>query len=276
MTKIVIPHRVMRRMYNIVIHDPENGSFGDCHRNCIAMLLGLDQHKVPHFFREDDGEVGRQECKDFLKKFGLAEANVLFTEETSIESILRHTKHMMPGVPCILGGQSRNNCNHSVVVYNGEIWCDPSGGGIIGPMLNRDEGERYYWLTFLASVPSAVSEEEVEVVEKDDSNVETEKEQTVNAANGFIIYVSMHPNLTMGDLVESGKIKTFNSAHMVGNMDDGTPVMIVHPSYLQARLQGIRIRQVKVMRNSTLSDEQRAFLMSRNRGNVIKDFITQG
>jgi hypothetical protein len=30
-------------------HDPDNGTFGDCHRCCVAAILDLAPEEVPHF-----------------------------------------------------------------------------------------------------------------------------------------------------------------------------------------------------------------------------------
>lgn len=149
--------REMQRMYNIVPHDPENGSYGDCHRNCIAMLLGLDQNEVPHFYdgynKTNSAELNKK-MNLWLAKRGVAVGDVIYDADlVSVAAVLKSTAAMMPRIPLILGGESSKGCNHSVVVLDGEIWCDPSGSGIVGPIISDNPNERYYWITFLALIP---------------------------------------------------------------------------------------------------------------------------
>lgn len=136
----------------LIVHDPANGKFGDCHRTCIATILDVDPLEVPHFC---DGTEDRESVpgngadtfldreRSWLARFGLASALVGYLD-CDLDAVLTTCKHCSPGVPVILGGTSRLGCNHSVVVLDGEIVSDPSGNGIVGPM---DDG--YYWVTFI-------------------------------------------------------------------------------------------------------------------------------
>ncbi len=40
----------MRPQKQKYFHDPENGTWGDCDRTCVASLLCRDIEDVPHFF----------------------------------------------------------------------------------------------------------------------------------------------------------------------------------------------------------------------------------
>ena len=161
--------RIMRRMYNIVPHDPENGTFGDCHRNCIAMLLGMDQNDVPHFYNDDNPE-GKRDIERFLASKGFAYGDCIYDADSlTLDQILDYTSRMMTNIPLILGGESRKGINHSVVVLNGKIWCDPSGSGIIGPMISSNPAERYYWITFISPIPDIIVEVEPEPIERNDN-----------------------------------------------------------------------------------------------------------
>lgn len=138
---------MMVRHMNQVQHNPPL-SYGDCHRVCFATILGLQPEEVPHFYEtpETDGE---KLITGFLADLGLKQAHVLYQGESVLADILHATKHMMPGVPAILGGFSRTGCGHSVVILDGEIFCDPTGSGIVGPM---DDG--FYWVTLFVAKPN--------------------------------------------------------------------------------------------------------------------------
>lgn len=135
-------------------HRPEEGLIGDCHRTCIAMLLGMDRDTVPNFaemgFDINKPEGGNykefsEACEKWLRENGLAEFQVGFND--NLDRVLNFMKVINPGVRYILGGRSRSNCNHSVVAMNDEIIADPSlsNAGIVGPC----EPDGYYWITVL-------------------------------------------------------------------------------------------------------------------------------
>lgn len=136
----------MQKHSNTVPHDPPN-TFGDCHRACFATILGLQPHEVPHFYEHPETDSTAL-IMEFLSRFGLMQAHVLFPGETNLREILTTLGHTMPGVPAILGGTSSRGCGHSVVILDGEIYNDPTGSGIIGPM-----GD-YYWITLFVAQPN--------------------------------------------------------------------------------------------------------------------------
>jgi hypothetical protein len=146
----------MKQIKNRVKHEPENGTYGDCHRACFCTILGLDPDQVPHFYEEGDGvsaSVQAQRIVDFLDSRDLVQGHVLFeAAAASLTDILTTTAHMMPGVPLILGGVSSKGCGHSVVLLDGEIFNDPSGSGIVAPM-----PDGFYWVSFFSPKPAAVT-----------------------------------------------------------------------------------------------------------------------
>lgn len=133
-------------------HRPEEGIFGDCHRTCIAMLLGLDRDEVPHFLHDDCGaEEFKRRVGEWLGERGLCELFMVWDGGSDIGDILRTVEHLNPGVPFILGGKSRTGVNHSVVCQGGEMVGDPSltDAGIIGPT----EPDGFFWVTFIVGFP---------------------------------------------------------------------------------------------------------------------------
>ena len=146
----------MKRVKNTVRHDPENGSYGACHRACVCTILGLEPDQVPHFYADGDAadaSIQQERVTAFLKIRGLVQGHVVWPGDVaSLDDVLRTTGLMMPGVPLILGGTSSVGCGHSVVLLDGEIFNDPTGSGIVGPL--RDG---YYWVTFFSPDPDAAS-----------------------------------------------------------------------------------------------------------------------
>ena len=142
---------------NTVKHDPKNGTYGDCHRACFCTILGIDPKHVPHFYERGDAappEEAREAIERFLEGRGLVQGHVIFAAAAiSLEDVLRTTGALMPGVPLILGGRSSIGCGHSVVVLNGEIFNDPTGSGIVGPLKDGN-----YWITFFSPRPASAGE----------------------------------------------------------------------------------------------------------------------
>jgi len=124
----------------LIKHDPENGQHGDCQRTCVAAILDLHASEVPHFCddpsatRADDGWWAKRQER-WLADRGLACATFAYSGEAALADVMLWTSAQNPTTPMILLGKSSLGCNHVVVVLNGEIVCDPSGNGIVGPSL---------------------------------------------------------------------------------------------------------------------------------------------
>lgn len=142
----------LRRIDNTVQHDPESGLWGDCHRVCYAMMLGMEPEEVPHFYEGGtSGEPGYERQVEFLRGLGLVSGFILY-DNPDLEAVLLSLGQMSPGVAFTLGGLSSRGCGHSVVIMDGEIHHDPTGSGIVGPM---DDG--YYWITFFSPLPGGAT-----------------------------------------------------------------------------------------------------------------------
>jgi len=114
-------------------HDPDNGSWGDCQRICIAAILDLPPEQVPHFC-DNDNPDWLIHLTDWLARRGLAYARFGYVGEgITLEQIYSWTTEANPGVPMILHGKSSIGTNHVVVIQDGAIVCDSSGNGIVGP-----------------------------------------------------------------------------------------------------------------------------------------------
>lgn len=132
----------------MIRHDPPR-SWGDCHRQCIAFMLGLRWQDVPHFY--DNGtkpEDAHAHIQFWLARRGLIQLHVPFSSDGSTKrDVMMAVAFQNPGVQFILGGESRTGCGHSVVAHDGMIVFDSHASGIVGPM---EDG--FYWVTFLGSI----------------------------------------------------------------------------------------------------------------------------
>jgi len=142
----------MRKIDNLLKHDPDNGVWGDCHRVCFAMILGLEAEEVPHFYEEgpdpDFEEVQKERIKSFLRSRGLVEFHIGYSVSCH-DDILYTIGAMTPDGAYILGGTSTRGCGHSVVCLGDKIFHDPTGSGIVGPMKDG-----YFWVTIFSPISS--------------------------------------------------------------------------------------------------------------------------
>ncbi len=136
----------MKPLKQIIKHDPENGTYGDCHRTCYAMLLDREHDGVPHF-AEHGLELFFEIEKAWLESEGLLKISFAFPpiDTIPIRSLLKIFDDLNPGIPFILGGTSKIGTGHSVVYFEGEMY-DPSENdtGIVGPM-----SDGFYWIEYI-------------------------------------------------------------------------------------------------------------------------------
>lgn len=133
----------MRVQKQLIDHCPEEGRYGDCQRTCVAAILDLDVAEVPHFCDPPHHSKGHPDWWEkrqnrWLAQFGLGTMTVAYSgDQASLDDVLNWTSRQSPAVPMILCGKGGRDVNHVVVVLNGEIVCDPSGSGIVGPTLEN-------------------------------------------------------------------------------------------------------------------------------------------
>lgn len=131
----------MKPVPMICKHEPENGSYGDCFRACIASLLELPSEQVPHFMGEGyrDGQTMQRELNEFLAKFDLCYYGILQKPEDP----WRWQEWLACGWnPYYIWSGHSGIADHSVIGRAGEVVHDPapSQRGIIGPMESGDYG----------------------------------------------------------------------------------------------------------------------------------------
>lgn len=128
----------MRPQRHLIDHAPAEGRYGDCMRTCVAVILDLHASEVPHFCDDPSAVRGSESwwevrLNTWLAERGLSYATVAYSGAEALETVMEWTSKQSPTVPMILLGTSSLGSNHVVVVMNGEIVCDPSGNGIVGP-----------------------------------------------------------------------------------------------------------------------------------------------
>lgn len=130
-------------------HKPEQGTYGDCHRTCIACLLDIEPEQVPHWgMHYGDSDKFLAASQDYLATQGLT-AVQSWVKAESLEQLLDTQALINPDVYYLLTGQSKNGCNHVVICLNDKIIHDPSldDSGIIGPCDGDKDG--WYWIDYL-------------------------------------------------------------------------------------------------------------------------------
>ena len=150
----------MKKQIQLFRHRPEEGMIGDCHRTAIAMLLDMNAKDVPNFsavgFSLDNPNGNHKEFSEAVEKWlnenGYTQFSVAFSEK--LEVVFTYMKAINPGVYYMLGGQSGNGVNHTVVCLDDEIVADPSidESGIVGPC----EPDGLYWITVLMPINQKV------------------------------------------------------------------------------------------------------------------------
>ncbi|TXH10236.1 MAG: hypothetical protein E6R03_15710 [Hyphomicrobiaceae bacterium] len=123
----------------LIEHDPENDKWGDCQRTCVAVILDMHASDVPHFCdmspNRGDKRPWTQQQDEFLASLGYAATTFAYHSSLSFDEVMELTSRQNAKTPMILLGKSNLGCNHVVVVLDGEIACDPSGNGIVGPCI---------------------------------------------------------------------------------------------------------------------------------------------
>ena len=120
-------------------HKPEEGTYGDCTRTCLANVLDLDRDSVPNFGIHYENDDDWNKAMDaWLATQGLKEIQQAYDLE--LEPLLTMLGYSFKDTYYLLGGKSKNGTNHNVVCCGDKIVCDPSldnpdwTGGLVGPM----------------------------------------------------------------------------------------------------------------------------------------------
>jgi len=109
----------MKKKDMIIMHDPDNGIYGDCQRACIATLLEIDTLSVPHFYENGNDEDFFSSLNSYLNSKGF-----IHLETQPIDFNIPQFDRMGE-VYHMIYGESERGFQHAVVAKNGEIIHDP-------------------------------------------------------------------------------------------------------------------------------------------------------
>lgn len=143
----------MRPQPMLVTHDPEHQHFGDCARACIASVLDMDTHQVPHFYHDGIGENGHQRMQGFLRNHGLCLVQVpmiaIQNDHTlDLQEVLTVADYWTDGLShYMLGGTSETGCGHFVIAKGDKVVHNPGDADLIGP---QDDG--FWWIGIFGKV----------------------------------------------------------------------------------------------------------------------------
>jgi len=147
-----------------VIHDPQNGKFGDCYRTAVAVVLGFDAEDVPHVCEKGwdnhDDLDGIDAMRSFLRPLGLTISKSVYNGELAWSAFQEWMAKFNPSVPLIVTGMGLRGVNHCVVMVGGDVVCDPHTGDV-----NHDpfsgaaeaEGEAYWWVEVITPSVEALA-----------------------------------------------------------------------------------------------------------------------
>lgn len=108
-------------------HSPENGTYGDCLRACVASILELDSNDVPHFLHDNcNTETMIERMKEFLKPRSLKPFWLFFDgESVEMQDVLNHMAKINSGIYYMLYGATESG-DHVVIAHNDKIVHNPS------------------------------------------------------------------------------------------------------------------------------------------------------
>lgn len=126
-----------------IMHDPDNGKYGDCGRTAVACMLELPVEDVPHFF---DGTMTNSESYAFYRDFLSQNGIELFTlplKDISFHDLMKTMENFNKSCTYLLIGKSPRGHNHIVICRGGKIIHDPhpDEGEFVGPC---EDG--FWWL----------------------------------------------------------------------------------------------------------------------------------
>lgn len=119
----------MKRIYQTILHDPDNGQYGDCTRACIASVLELDIEEVPHFTDKNRTyNLAMDKIQEFLMQYGL----ILYWswhETKYLSGVISRVKwglnsNPLP-IPLLIQGKSKRGFSHTIVATSDGKFHDP-------------------------------------------------------------------------------------------------------------------------------------------------------
>jgi len=141
-----------RHIHQTILHDPDNGKHGDCHRTALAMALGINAADIPNFGDPREHPDWRGSRNAWLAQQGLGAVELPFPASVELETLLRQLEHSCGEAVALLAGYSPRGTYHETVVHRGKMYDPhPSESGIV-----RAHEDGYWWVTLLCPLPGAL------------------------------------------------------------------------------------------------------------------------
>lgn len=103
-----------------ILHDPENGKWGNCYQAALATLLQLPLEEVPHFY--DQGVFDKFAEQEWLAERGFTMLWLTVPEfDLFKETAIRRCFHLISGSTERFNGE----VDHVVVAKDGKTFFDP-------------------------------------------------------------------------------------------------------------------------------------------------------
>jgi hypothetical protein len=112
-----------------VKHDPENGTYGDCLRACVAAMLDMEANPeaVPHFAHDGAiADIVFERMRAYLATQGLAPWLTHYDPTETLENVLEILADSGPGVHYMLFGRTAYDGDHVVICRDGKVVHDPA------------------------------------------------------------------------------------------------------------------------------------------------------
>lgn len=113
----------------LVKHDPQNGSYGDCVRACVASILELETAQVPNFYDgvngEDDLPMAFDRICEYLDSIGRAPFLSIYDADASLDELLKFISSNTTAHYILFGRTAAGN-PHVVICKGDKIVHDPA------------------------------------------------------------------------------------------------------------------------------------------------------
>jgi hypothetical protein len=150
---------------SIMGYNPEAGIYGDCYRTCIASLLDMDLHDVPHFVRDSelagkDGWHTHAKTCEWLRERGMTMLTTTFTAGSGVVDVMRYATNGMPFMLTIKS--SAFDCCHSVIAKVGDyglecLWCPTEGKPVrMHPFFCKDNQCDVFTVDVIVAIPESI------------------------------------------------------------------------------------------------------------------------
>jgi hypothetical protein len=126
-----------------ILHDPENGKYGDCMRACLATIFDAPIESIPHRNEDITGEEQDKMFNEWLARYGVCLQPMsvdgdyfAYMKELGVKTIIH-----------LIYGYTERGTYHAVVAENGVVIHDPhvSKAGL----LPNDAGREWRYVFFM-------------------------------------------------------------------------------------------------------------------------------